>query len=135
MTVYLGIKFHADNSNQAKIEALTDVLTECGLKGVCIQRDVEKWGEITLSSSDLMQKTFELIETCDLAIIDLTEKGVGLGIEAGYAYAKGIPVITIAELGSDISTTLTGISESVHHYQDTDELKQIFLRSLSLWLN
>ncbi|MEM7736957.1 MAG: nucleoside 2-deoxyribosyltransferase [Deinococcota bacterium] len=126
MTVYLGIKYHADNSNQAKIEALTAVLTKCGVQSICIHRDVEKWGEVKLASSDLMQTTFELIDTCDVAIIDLTEKGVGLGIEAGYAYARGIPIITIAELGSDISTTLTGISESVHHYRDLRDLRQVF---------
>jgi nucleoside 2-deoxyribosyltransferase len=35
-----------------------------------------------------MRLTFEKIDICDLVIIDLTEKSVGLGIEAGYAYAK-----------------------------------------------
>lgn len=126
MTIYLGIKFHADNSNRAKIEALTDVLTECGFQSICIRRDVEKWGDIELSAADLMRTTFELIETCEAAVIDLTEKGVGLGIEAGYAYAKGIPVITIAEIGSDISTTLAGISELVQHYQNLGELNKLF---------
>ena len=29
-----------------------------------------------------MKLTFEKIDNCDLVIIDLTEKGVGLGIEA-----------------------------------------------------
>jgi len=29
-------------------------------------------------------------------VVDLTEKGVGVGIEAGYARARGIPIVTIA---------------------------------------
>ena len=51
-----------------------------------------------------MLETFEIIESSDVAVIDLSEKGVGLGIEAGYAYSKQIPIITISE-NQKISTT------------------------------
>ncbi len=53
----------------------------------------------------------------------MTEKGVGLGIEAGYAYAKGIPIITIAERGSDISETLKGISKEIFFYDNIEDLE------------
>ena len=46
-----------------------------------------------------MQRTFSEIDLSHLIVIDLTEKGVGLGIEAGYAYAKGIPIAVIAKKG------------------------------------
>ncbi|MGD9569999.1 MAG: hypothetical protein AB7V48_17085 [Sedimentibacter sp.] len=69
-----------------------------------------------------MKLTFEKIDICDLVIIDLTEKGVGLGIEAGYAYAKEIPIITIAKKGSDISETLLGISKKTFFYNNIEEL-------------
>jgi len=49
-----------------------------------------------------MIKTFEVMCSCHLTVIDLKEKGVGLAIETGYAYAQRIPVITIAREGSDI---------------------------------
>ena len=57
--------------------------------------------------------------------VDLTEKGVGLGIEAGYACAKGIPIVIVAQQGSDISATLQGISQQVIFYQQFNELAQI----------
>lgn len=76
-----------------------------------------------------MELTFEKISVCDLVVIDLTEKGVGVGIEAGYAFAKGIPVITIAKRGSDISDTLAGISKKVIFY-DSIEGMRILLNSL-----
>ena len=44
----------------------------------------------------------EIICACHLTVIDLTEKGVGLGIEAGYAYAQAILVITVTRDESDI---------------------------------
>jgi nucleoside 2-deoxyribosyltransferase len=70
---------------------------------MCIVRDVEKWGGVRLSPETLMARTFEEIDSSDLAVIDLTEKGVGVGIEAGYAHASGIPVVVIARKGADIS--------------------------------
>lgn len=45
-----------------------------------------------------------------------------MGIEAGYAYAKGIPIITIAKSGSDISETLEGISDEIIFYNSIEDL-------------
>ena len=75
-----------------------------------------------------MIKTFEVICSCHLTVIDLTEKGVGLAIETGYAYAQRIPVITIAREGSDISATLQGISRDVYLYRSSDNLSGFFSR-------
>ena len=126
MKAYLGIKFHADNRNREDIEMISQVLATCGFLTVCIRRDVERWGVVELSPQELMEKTFDVMRSCQLAVIDLTEKGVGLGIEAGYAYACGIPVVTIARTGSDISTTLRGISQACCLYDGPSEL-QTFL--------
>ena len=59
--------------------------------------------------------------------MDLTEKGVGVGIEAGYAWAQGIPIVTIAKRGSDVSTTLQGISQAVLWYDEFDDLIEFFV--------
>ena len=72
-----------------------------------------------------MRIIFSKIDSCKLVIIDLTEKGVGLGIEAGYAFAKGIPVITIAKCGSDVSETIAGISKKVMFYNDIEDIENL----------
>ena len=110
MRAYISIKYRADNSNRDCIEKISSALEQNGFETVCITRDIEKWGQIELSPQELMQRTFTEIDSSHLIVIDLTEKGVGLGIEAGYAYAKGIPIAVIAKKGSDISATLQGIS-------------------------
>ncbi len=79
-----------------------------------------------------MKKTFDLIGECDLVIIELSEKGVGLGIETGYACAKGIPVVTVAKRGSDISETLRGISEEIIFYDDVRDLEPFFTNLLRI---
>jgi nucleoside 2-deoxyribosyltransferase len=119
MKAYIAVKYHADHSNRERIEGISAAL-------VCVTRDLEKWGEVQFDSGTLMQRTFDEIDTSDVVIVDLTEKGVGVGIEAGYAFAKHIPVVTIARKGSDISETLRGISQEIRLYDRYDDLAHLF---------
>ena len=125
MKAFISIKYHADHRNRERIEAISSVLEEGGYQTVCIVRDVEQWGRVQLSPDALMARTFEEIDSSDLVVIDLTEKGVGVGIEAGYAHAMGIPVVVIARKGADISKTLQGISRAVFWYEGWDELQEL----------
>jgi 2'-deoxynucleoside 5'-phosphate N-hydrolase len=128
MKAYLGIKFHPDDRNRETIELLSQTLASCGFETLCVRRDLERWGAVAMSPQQLMTSTFEAIRACHLAVIDLTEKGVGLGIEAGYAYAQMIPVITVAREGSDISDTLRGISQGIFFYRAPADLRECFMR-------
>ena len=134
LKAYLGIKYHADNRNREVIERISEVLAGCEITILCVARDLEKWGAVRLEPRDLMQQTFDLIDGCDLVVIELSEKGVGLGIEAGYAYACKIPVITIAKRGREVSETLRGISSRVIFYEEVSDLVPIF-RDLFQTLN
>ena len=122
MKAFLSIKYHADHANRARIEMIAAVLQARGIKSVCIARDVEQWGQLKFDARELMRRTFAAIDACDLVVVDLTEKGVGVGIEAGYAHAKNIPIVTIAETGADISETLRGIARAVFLYDGVDAL-------------
>jgi hypothetical protein len=122
MNIYFGIKFHADNKNRDWIESVVSHIVSQGHSVSCVVRDLEKWGEVRFDAKELMAKSFELIDQSDLVLIDLTEKGVGVGIEAGYAHAKKIPLITIAKTGSDISTTISGISGRVIFYAQASDI-------------
>jgi nucleoside 2-deoxyribosyltransferase len=125
MKAFISIKYHPDNRNRDHIEQIASALEANGFQTVCVVRDVEQWGHIHLSPQELMARTFDEIDTSDVVVIDLTEKGVGLGIEAGYAYARGVPVVTIARKGSDISATLRGISRQVFWYAGWDALRLV----------
>jgi nucleoside 2-deoxyribosyltransferase len=125
MKAFISIKYHPDNRNRDHIEQIASALEANGFQTVCVVRDVEQWGHIHLSTQELMARTFDEIDSSDVVVIDLTEKGVGLGIEAGYAYARGVPVVTIARKGSDISATLRGISRQVFWYAGWDALRLV----------
>ena len=128
MKVYIAIKYHVNLKNRKLIEKISNALEVNSITSCCIIRDKEQWGRKTFSAEELMEVSFKEIESSDFIIIDLSEKGVGLGIEAGYAYANGIPIITIAEEGSDISETLKGISKEVFFYKEPNELIKFFNR-------
>ena len=122
MKVFLSIKYHADHCNRARIEVIAAALEARGFETTCIARDVEQWGQLKFNARELMTRTFAAIDACELMIVDLTEKGVGVGIEAGYAHAKNIPVVTIAQTGADVSETLRGISRTVFLYDRVGDL-------------
>jgi nucleoside 2-deoxyribosyltransferase len=128
---YIAIKYHTDSRNRPLIEALSAVLAEAGAGSLCIARDVEGWGRVRLDPAALMERSFAEIDASDFLLVDLTEKGVGIGIEAGYARARGIPVLTVAREGSDVSETLRGISREVHLYEDPADLRA----ALEKWIS
>jgi nucleoside 2-deoxyribosyltransferase len=126
MKAFLAIKYHPDNANRPRIEGIAAALETCGFETVCIARDVECWGQVQLEPAELMDRSFAEIDGCDVVVVDLSEKGVGVGIEAGYAYARRIPVLAIAGHGADISTTLQGIAQKIGWYHQFDELVDFF---------
>ena len=120
---YFGIKFHEDHRNRNEIDSITAALQDDQIQTVCIARDVEKWGDVTLSSHELMRITFEEIDKSDFVILELSEKGIGLGIEAGYAVARKKPLIVLIKQGLELSNTMQGIADIVIPYSQPEEIK------------
>jgi nucleoside 2-deoxyribosyltransferase len=120
---YFGIKFYADNRNRDEINSISLAFQDDGIQTVCIARDAEKWGEVTLSSQELMRITFEEIDESDFVILEMSEKGVGLGVEAGYAIAREKPLIVLIKKGLELSNTMQGIADIVIPYCQPEEIK------------
>jgi nucleoside 2-deoxyribosyltransferase len=108
--------------NKELIDAIDEVFKKLGMETSVIVRDFEIFGEKKYDSHVLMAETFEEINASDIVVIEFSEKGVGLGIEAGYAAAKGKPVWVIAKTGSEISNTIAGIAEKIVFYDKPEDL-------------
>ena len=130
MKAYIAIKYHPNNKNRVLIEQISNALEQSGFDTVCVTRDLEKWGEVHFRPEELMEKSFKEIDRSDIVVVELTEKGVGIGIEAGYARSKGIPIVTVAKKGSDISTTIQGISQKILKYDREAELLEFFAQEM-----
>jgi nucleoside 2-deoxyribosyltransferase len=122
MRAFLSIKYHTDQANRPRIEHVLAAMERSGLETRCVVRDIEQWGSINIHPAELMRLTFDEIDRCNLLVAELSEKGVGIGIEAGYAAGHGIPVVTVVEEGAKVSSTLGGISRTVIHYTSEDDL-------------
>ena len=122
MQIYLAIKFHSDNQNQQLIESIVGHLSDQGHSVICAVRDFENWGAKTFKPQELLFKAFEAIESSDIVLIEATEKGMGVGIEAGFAYARKKAVVTIAKHGAAISINLKSLSSRVIYYSDVCEI-------------
>lgn len=116
--VYLAIKFHADHRNRELVDRISTVFKAHGLTVVCVARDMDVWGRVSFDAHDLMQRASDSIRRSTAVVVEFTEKGVGLGIEAGYAAALGIPVFVLLRPEADLSTTLEGISADVFRNVD-----------------
>ena len=119
---YLGFKFYEDMRNRELIEAVDAVFKKLGMETVVIVRDFEVFGEKKYDPRVLMAKAFKEIDGVDVVLIEFSEKGVGLGIEAGYAAAKQKPVWVIAKTGSEVSSTLAGIADKIIFYDKPEDL-------------
>lgn len=126
MKVFLGIKHFDDSRNRQLIEDISSLLTSKGFETISITRDIEKWGKLNLSPQELMFETFEALNSCDIVLIELSVKGVGLGIEAGYAFARNKPIIIIANRKASISKSLEGISTATFIYDSLADLDRLF---------
>lgn len=125
MKAFVSFKFKEDYSDRKLIEEISSALEKIGIESIIMVRDFEKWGEVKFSPEELMRLTFEQIDLCDFHIIEFSEKGVGLGIEAGYAFAKNKPIIVIAKKDSHISDTLKGIAKQIIFYNTPNDIEKI----------
>jgi crotonobetainyl-CoA:carnitine CoA-transferase CaiB-like acyl-CoA transferase len=123
--VYLAIKYHPDNLNRSMIETISSAFESRGCKIVNVARDLEHWSEVQFEPNELMQQSFDAIRSSDMLLLEFSQKGVGLGIEAGFAHAIGKRIVVIAKTGSEISNTLAGISSEIHFYDSETDLERI----------
>jgi len=130
MNIYFGIKYVADFSNRPLIEHILNLLEAHGHETYCVVRDMEAWGERQYSPQRLMQETFERIGQADVVLIEFSEKGTGLGMEAGYGYAKDKPILVIAREAAEISTTMQGIAAEIILYPTIEQLEQKLAEAL-----
>lgn len=126
--VYIALKFHSDHSNRGLVDQIADAFESCGVESVCVARDLERWGERVFQPDELMRAAFDAIDNSSAVVVEFSEKGVGLGIEAGYAAAQGTPVFVIHQPGADVSTTLRGVAQEVFEYADADSLADVVRR-------
>ncbi|MBI5372818.1 MAG: nucleoside 2-deoxyribosyltransferase [Sphingobacteriales bacterium] len=121
MKAYISVSFDKRKLLDPEIRAITDTLTEYEISYLVF---VDLYKFDLAGEREMMKQAMSEIDDCDLLIAETSDKGIGIGIEAGYAKAKGKTVIYLRQKDREHSTTLSGISDFQVIYPDTADLKK-----------
>jgi nucleoside 2-deoxyribosyltransferase len=72
---------------------------------------------------EMMQQAITDIDLCDLLIAEVSDKAIGIGVEAGYAKGKDKPVLYLRQKDCEHSTTVSGISDHRIVYESINDLE------------
>ena len=96
-------------------------MQKCGVSGFVF---VDEYQFSAKQEKKMMQKAMEDVEKSAILIAEVSEKGIGIGIEVGYAKAKIIPVIYVRNSKSEHSTTVSGIADFRVIYENEIDLEE-----------
>jgi len=125
MRAFLAIKYYPNFQNKELIEDITNIFKQVDIDVFVFVRDVQAFGTYKFDSHELMEKAFAEIDKSDIFIIDASEPSIGIGIEAGYAYMKGIPIYLIANKNTKVSDTIKGIANDHVFYNELDDILKL----------
>ncbi|WP_353160099.1 nucleoside 2-deoxyribosyltransferase [Myroides odoratus] len=98
------------------------------IKSVLLVYDYQPWVFVehytftAQQEKEMMQQAMQDIENSAFLLAETTDKGIGIGIEAGYAKALKKPVVYLRKQSAEHSTTLAGLSDYQIIYQDAVDL-------------
>ncbi len=126
---YLGLSI----SNRTNLGQEIEVLKRCLAKHeieLCVFVDIYhfKAGQ----EHEMMAQAFREIDQSDFLIVELTKKAIGVGVEVGYAHAKGKPVIYLKRKGAKYSTTVGGCAKYMIDYEGEKHLGREMEKLMSL---
>ncbi len=120
-TAYIAISYSKRNELAEELTAIKEALLASGIKPFVF---TEQFQFSPVQEKEMMQEAMRQIDAADLLIAETSDKAIGIGIEAGYAKAKGKPVIYLRNTKADHSSTLSGISDYAVIYNSTEDLKK-----------
>lgn len=128
MKAYISVSFSKRKLVDQEIKAITNTLNEHQISSFVFV-DNYKFG--LTEERQMMKQAMADIDNCDILIAETSDKAIGIGIEVGYAKAKGKTVIYLRKKEEEHSTTVSGISDFQIVYRDTNDLKNQLANTLS----
>ncbi len=120
-TAYISLSFQNRPLLTPVLAAISEALYHVGMIPFVF---VDHYTFNTSQERAMMAQAMKDIERCDLLIAETSDKAIGIGVEAGYAKAKGKPVIYLRQDDAAHSTTVAGISDFQLIYTSPADLKQ-----------
>jgi len=121
MKAYISVSFDKRKSLDKEITAIIETLNKFEISSLVF---VDNYKFDPAQEQQMMTQAMTEIENCDIIIAETSNKAIGIGVEAGYAKAKGKTIIYLRQQDTAHSTTVSGISDYQIIYTDTTDLKK-----------
>lgn len=128
MKAYISISFAKRYSLVEELNTIIEALKNLKIEPLVF---IDSYKFIPEEEKNMMHQAMLSIDSCDLLIAETTDKGIGIGVEVGYAKGKGKPVIYIRNKNAEHSTTVSGISDFQIIYDNLFDLKRQLATTLS----
>lgn len=121
MKAYISISFVGRQTLDKELKAMKAALIKFGIEPFVF---VDNYNFDIPEEQKLMKQATSDIDNCDILIAETSDKGIGIGIEVGYAKAKMKPLIYLRHKTADHSTTVSGISDFHIVYENIPDLQK-----------
>lgn len=121
MRAYISISFNRRQAMDNELKTIKAALTNLRIDPFVF---VDNYNFDITQVQKMMKQATADIDKCDILIAETSDKGIGIGIEAGYAKAKRKPIIYLRHKTAEHSTTLSGISDCQIIYENLSDLKE-----------
>jgi nucleoside 2-deoxyribosyltransferase len=121
MKAYISLSFDKRSSLSQVVTVINDCLDSFNITSLVF---VDKYKFTVEQEKEMMATALQEIDSCDFLIAETSVKGIGIGVEAGYAKANHKPIIYLRHQQASHSTTVAGISDYQVIYTDSTDLEQ-----------
>ena len=128
MKAYISISYNRRKSLNAEVNGIKETLLDQKIESFVF---VDEFRFNSSQENEMMQQAMRSIDESDLLIAEVSDKAIGIGIEVGYAKAKGKTLIYIRNKNAEHSTTVSGISDFHLVYNNVAELKHLLSEILT----
>lgn len=119
MKAYISVSYKNRKFKENEITEIVNTLNEFNISSLVF---VDNYKFDFTQEREMMKQAMSDIDKCDFLIAETSYKAIGIGIEVGYAKAKGKPIIYLRHKDAEHSTTVSGISDFQILYSDTTDL-------------
>lgn len=126
MKLYITSRFKGSKHHKDQIEELCQAVRDAGIEDFHFIRDIEHYrSDFFDSQKELWEAAKEQLMACDALMIDISDHpSGGRLLEAGMAYALGIPIYVIAVRGTAYKDFYRGIADMIFEYEELSDITQ-----------
>lgn len=120
MRAYIALSYHHKKQLKPVISTIQSVLQAADIDSLAPVYERDFSGE---QNKEMMAAAAKELSRSDFIIVEGSYKAVGVGIEAGYMYPLGRPIIYIHNKESEYSTTIDGIASVCIVYSQPSDIE------------